>query len=288
VHTHTSKAGVLGRLAAATCGVPVRVHTFHGHFLYGFFPSWKTKAYTQIERALALTSHRLVAIGEQVREEMLAARIGARKKYVVMAPGARIKPLPDRQRARKELGLPPDGPVVAYVGRVTKTKRPDLLAEVARIVRRSNPDVRFAVCGGGDLLGELKRTADETGMHLLGWRGDVETVFAAADIVLSTSANEGMPVSLMEAGMAGLPVVATRVGSVAEVVTDGVTGLLAAPDADQLAAHVLTLLGDDQARRRMGEAAKAKTLEEFSRERMVARTAELYESLVPFSAHVDL
>ncbi len=142
---------------------------------------------------------------------------------------------------------------MAYVGRVTRIKRPDRFLAVAREVHRSLPTARFLVCGNGDLHGDLEKATDlRDSLHLLGWRADVETVYAAADMVLLTSDNEGMPVSLIEAGLAGVPTVAANVGSVAEVVQDGQTGLLARPDADELTRHTIRLLRDDRLRHRMG------------------------------------
>jgi hypothetical protein len=151
----------------------------------------------------------------------------------VVPPGTELGAPPDRTSARLALGVPGGDPVVAFVGRLTGVKRPDRLVEVARELRRLVPGVRFVICGSGDAAGTVTAAVPEFGgaMRMVGWRRDVETVYAAADLVLLTSDNEGMPVSLIEAGLSGVPVVATRVGSVAEVVHDGVTGLLAPCDA---------------------------------------------------------
>ncbi len=169
---------------------------------------------------------------------------------------------------------------MAYVGRVTRIKRPDRFLAVAREVRRAVPTTRFLVCGDGDLRDDLESAADlRDSLHLLGWRADVETVYAAADVVLLTSDNEGMPVSLIEAGMAGVPAVATNVGSVAEVLRDGTTGLLASTDVDELTRHTVTLLRDDGLRRRMGEQARIWTARQFGAERLVRETHDLYASI---------
>jgi glycosyltransferase involved in cell wall biosynthesis len=176
------------------------------------------------------------------------------------------------------LGLPERGPVIAYVGRITGIKRPDRFVEVVRAVRASIPEATFVVCGDGDLLSDLiEATADLNGaVSVLGWRADVETVYAAADITLLTSDNEGMPVSLIESGLAGVPAVATNVGSVAEVVVDGETGLLAGCDAHELAAHVIRLLRDPALRVAMGTRARAVAADRFAEQRLVADTCELY------------
>ena len=279
VHTHTAKAGTLGRMAAELAGVPARVHTFHGHLLHGYFPPPATRLVAAAERTLARRTERLVAVGEQVREDLVAARVGRAAQYAVVPPGTRLGPLPDRHAARRELGLSPDGPVVAYVGRLTRIKRPDRLVAVARQVIAAVPDAQFAVCGHGDLAGEVAGAGLGRSLALLGWRADVEAVYAAADLVLLTSDNEGMPVSLIEAGLAGLPAVATAVGSVPEVVADGQTGLLTACDARQLAQGVIALLGDGAMRRRLGANASARTRARFGPERLVQDIERLYEAI---------
>jgi glycosyltransferase involved in cell wall biosynthesis len=281
VHTHTAKAGLLGRTAAMLARVPARVHTYHGHLPYGSSSPAKTRLVVTTERMSARVCDRLVAVGTRVRDDLVAAGVGRLDQYVVVPPGAALGPLPDRAFARARLGVSGDGPVVAYVGRLTRIKRPDRLAGVARELRRRVPGVRFVVCGGGDATAEVEAAAEASGgsIRLLGWRPDVETVYAAADLVLLTSDDEGMPVSLIEAGLAGLPVVATRVGSVAEVVRDGVTGLLAACDEAELAAQAARLLLDDPMRREMGRRAYAWATQRFGPERLVSDVAGIYASI---------
>ncbi|NJC70270.1 glycosyltransferase family 4 protein [Planosporangium thailandense] len=278
VHTHTAKAGTLGRVAASIARVPARVHTFHGHLLHGYFSPAVTRMVVRTERALARRTDRLVAVGSQVRDDLLAAGIGRPDQYVVVPPGTVLPPAPPREQARAELGLPADGPVIAYVGRITGIKRPDRFVEVVRTVRASIPEATFAVCGEGDLLGDLVEATADLGdtVRILGWRGDVETVYAASDVTLLTSDNEGMPVSLIESGLAGVPAVATNVGSVAEVVVDGETGLLAGCDGEQLATQVIRLLTDDDLRLLMSKQAREVTVDRFAAQRLVADTDGLY------------
>ncbi|MEU7458707.1 glycosyltransferase [Streptosporangium roseum] len=282
VHTRTAKAGALGRTAARLAGTgAARIHVFHGHLLHGYFSPPKRHLYVQSERLLATMSDRLVTVGSRVREDLLAARIGRPEQYVVIPPGVRLGGVPDRRTARAALGLPMDAPVVAYVGRLTQVKRPDRFVEVAHSVLRSVPGCHFVVCGGGELSPEVERSIGPAhrSFHLMGWRRDVETVYAAADVVLLTSDNEGMPLTLIEAGMAGVPAVATRVGSVAEVVRDGHTGLLTGPDAGELAAQTIRLLCDPLLARQLGDAARRWTTASFGVERLVSDTETLYRSL---------
>lgn len=282
VHTRTAKAGALGRAAAGLARVgSARVHVFHGHLLHGYFSPARRRIYVQAERFLAPMSDRLVTVGDRVRDDLLAAGIGRPEQYTVIPPGVRLGPVPTREAARDALGLPPDAPVVAYVGRLTRVKRPDRFLAVAGEVLRSLPDCRFVVCGGGELRKDVEQDIGpmRDSVRLLGWRRDVETVYAAADVVLLTSENEGTPLSLIEAGMAATPVVSTRVGSVDEVVRDGHTGLLATTDAGELAAHTVRLLSDRALAHRMGESARRWTTASFGVERLVADTEALYRSL---------
>jgi glycosyltransferase involved in cell wall biosynthesis len=281
VHTHTAKAGTLGRIAAVLGRVPARVHTFHGHLLHGYFPPAKTAAVVRTERTLARLTDRLVAVGAQVRDDLLAAGVGRPDQYAVVPPGVSLPPAPDRDAARRVLGLSGGGPVVAFVGRVTGIKRPDRMLAVAREVCATVPDARFLVCGEGDLLPATvaQATADRLDVTFIPWRADVEVLYAAADLVLLTSDNEGMPVCLIEAGLCGRPVVATDVGGVAEVVAHGETGLLAGRDVPALSRCVTALLADRAERERMGRAARPRTAARFGSDRLVADTERLYTGI---------
>lgn len=278
VHTHTAKAGVLGRLAARSCRVPAVVHTFHGHLLHGYFSPAVTRGVVQVERTLARTSTRLVAVGDQVRDDLLAAGIGRPQQYVVVPPGIALPPTPDRASARASLGLPPDAPVAVLVARLTTIKRPERFLQVAARLADRHPEAIFAVVGEGDLLPTLQASAPGN-VRFLGWRSDVETVYAASDLAVLTSDNEGMPVSLIEAALCGVPAVATSVGSVAEVVLDGRSGWLAPPDVEALAAAVDRALSDPAALRAAGVSAHEHASAAFGRARLVADTERLYEQV---------
>ncbi|MCU1487009.1 MAG: glycosyltransferase family 1 protein, partial [Actinomycetia bacterium] len=278
VHTHTAKAGVLGRVAAKLTRVPVTVHTFHGHLLTGYFGGAGQRAVVATERTLARRTTALVAVGAQVRDDLVAAGIGRADQYTVVPPGVTVEAR-DPGPARAALGVPEGVPVVAFVARLTAIKRPERVVAVARRVLEVHPDARFVVAGEGPLLEDLKAAAAPFGDRFvfLGWRPDVDVVYAAADLALLTSANEGMPVSLIEAAAAGRPVVSTRVGSVAEVVVDGETGVLVDQDVDALAEAVLGLLADGDRRRAMGVAAAAWAAERFGTQRLVDDISGLYE-----------
>lgn len=278
VHTHTAKAGVLGRVAARAAGVPALVHTFHGHLLHGYFSPAVTRGVVQVERTLARTTTRLVAVGKRVRDDLLEAGIGRLSQYAVVPPGIALPEAPSREASRVILDLPQNVPVVVLVARLTRIKRPERFLDIARLLADRHPTAIFAVVGEGELLPVLREQAGPN-VRFLGWRADVEVVYAASDLVVLTSDNEGMPVSLIEAALCGVPAVATRVGSVAEVVIDGESGLLGAAEADDLAQLVDQMLSDTELRSQFAARAMSHGTASFSRARLVADTEALYEHI---------
>lgn len=281
VHTHTAKAGALGRVAAWAGGAAT-VHTFHGHLLRGYFSAPVAAGVRGVESLLARRTTRLVAVGRRVRDELLAAGVGRPEQYHVVAPGLSLGAVPTRVEARRILGLPDGELVVAYVARLTEVKRPDRFVAVARRLGEHRHDIRFVVAGDGRLLDSVRRTGQRLGdrLRLLGWVADIETVYAAADLVLLTSDNEGMPVSLIEAAMAGVPAVTTAAGSAEEVVEHGVTGLVTSTDVDDIAAACARLLDDDELRARMGPAAAERAERLFSAPRLVSEMEALYRQVM--------
>lgn len=283
VHTHTAKAGAIGRVAVKLSGSRAKViHTYHGHLLHGYFNAAKTQAVIQTERILSHLSTRLVTVGQSTRDDLLAAGIGRPQQYSVIPPGLRIGELPTKRHARHILGLPESGPTISFIGRVTKIKRPDRFLDVASRVGRERPDAHFVVVGDGELLPELRREAQHTikSCHFLGTQSDIETCLAASDAVVLTSDNEGTPISLIEAGMAGLPVVASDVGSVREVVEDGVTGWLASPTTTAISEALLELLRDRNEAERRGRSAQQFTQAKFGYSRFIQNYQGLYEEII--------
>ena len=288
VHTHTAKAGLLGRIAAATCRVPVRVHTFHGHVLHGYFNKWVTRIIRIVEGLLARQTSALVTVGNQVRDDLIRAGIGRANQYVVIPPGVALGALPDQVAARDDLGLPMKQPVVLFVGRLTSIKRPDRLIEAIDLVLKRRPDVILAIAGEGDLLEETRVLAEPLGpsVRFLGWRRDITCLYAAADCMVLTSDNEGMPVTLIEAAMAGVPSVTTDVGSAQEVVLNEVTGIVVESSASAIADGLIRLL-DGDLRDKMGTAARARAESEFGTQRLVADHEALYERLLVSDGSAD-
>jgi len=283
IHTHTAKAGVVGRLAALTSRQKAHlVHTFHGHLLNGYFSPAKTRVVIEVERRLAKRTQALVSVGEKVRDDLLKAGIGTPDKYRVIPPGLVLPTPPSQADARAALGLTGDAFTVAFIGRITDIKRPDRFLDVVRSIQQQTPDVNFIVAGAGNLEPEMRERVmrENLPVTLLGWRTDVETVLAASDALILTSDNEGTPLSLIQAGMAGLPVVSTNVGSVREIVIGGETGLLCSLDVDELSASLLKLINNPGQARAMGAKGKAFTDANFGVSRFVREHENLYVSLL--------
>jgi glycosyltransferase involved in cell wall biosynthesis len=282
VHTHTAKAGVLGRVAAVVARVPYRVHTFHGHVLHGYFSPRATKAIIYIERVLARRTDVLAAVGSKVRDDLLAAKIGRPEQYRVVPPGVEITAGCSRAEARQTFDLPPDAPIILFVGRLTRIKRPDRLIDAMSLVLAKRPKTILAIAGEGDLYDETKRLAEPLGtsVRFLGWQSNLSNVYPLADLVVLTSDNEGMPVTLIEASMLGIPCVTTDVGSAREVVVDGSTGRVVGVNSRDVADALLELLGDPKRLTNFGAAARRHAEENFSSARLVADYANIYHQLV--------
>jgi glycosyltransferase involved in cell wall biosynthesis len=283
IHTHTAKAGFLGRIASLVSLQPsIRVHTFHGHLLNGYFGAFKRRLVIIAEKVLAMFTDELLAVGDKVRQDLLAVGIGNSKKFGLMPPGLEIGELPNKEDSQESYGLSTTTLQCAFIGRVTQIKRPDRFLDVVSEIKKRGVDLDFFMAGDGELLeGCRERIVGENlSVKVLGWQSDIEKVLSAADLVVLTSDNEGTPLSLIQAGMAGLSVVTTRVGSVPEVVLDGTTGIIAGLDVQEIADALEKLANSSDLRGQMGAAAKEFTLANFGVERLVHDHQELYKKLL--------
>jgi glycosyltransferase involved in cell wall biosynthesis len=273
IHTHTFKAGYVTRMKKQS--IPV-IHTFHGHLLDDpEFSGFKSKVIIKLERILAKKSAKLVTVGRRVSEELLEQRIGHRTQFVNIPPGVVAVDVTPKEQAFKNLNLEDDGkPLVGWIARVTGVKNPMRALEVADAL----PDTRFVMVGGGDLLDQVKAAAPAN-VSVIGW-AEAADLFGATDIILSTSENEGMPVALIEAQLAGKPVVATDVGSVSEVILNHETGIVTNKNAGSIASAVESLVLDKTTREEMGRLAIARAQALFSVDRMINAHIELYKSIV--------
>jgi glycosyltransferase involved in cell wall biosynthesis len=290
VHTHTAKAGFVGRLAAlaAVRPRPAIVHTYHGHVLEGYFGPTTERAYRSIEALLARRSDCLIGVSQATVDDLVRLGVAPSTKFRVVPLGLDLEPfarveVAERSRLRAELGIGEDEVVATFVGRVVPIKRVDLLLRAAALARRRVP-LRLLVVGDGELRPRLEAQARELGIadvvSFLGYRRDLPAIATASDVAVLTSANEGTPVSLIEAAAVGRPAVATDVGGVAEVVTPETGLLVPSNDAEAFAAALVGLASDPELRARLGAGARERALRRYSASRLVADIEGLYEELV--------
>jgi glycosyltransferase involved in cell wall biosynthesis len=298
VHTHMAKAGALGRIAAAiynrTTGraAPARiVHTYHGHVLDGYFRSSAASFFTWTERRLAGVTDAIVAISPRIRMQLLEEfHVGRPDQYRIVPLGFDLSELVavtdrDRVDARRTLDVPADAHVVTTVGRLTAIKHHRLFLDVAQRVVRNDPRALFLIAGDGELRPELEAHARALGImdrvRFLGWRRDLAVLYAATDVFLLTSRNEGTPVALIEGLAAAVPGVSTDVGGVRDVIVSDQVGLLApSGDTEALACQVSALLADPDRARRMGAKGRETTVARYHIDRLVHDIAALYRELV--------
>ena len=288
VHTHTAKAGTLGRIAAILAGVPCRVHTFHGHVFCGYFGRLKTNICILIERLLARFTDKIIVISPlQYRELCHEIRIAPPGKFSVISLGFDLTPFLNAAIHRgglcHELGISSDILLVGIIGRLTTIKNHALFLRSAARVSAKIPHVQFLIVGEGELAVSLKELV--IGLHLqekaifLGWRVDMSFIYADLDLVVLTSLNEGTPVCVIEAMASAKAVVATAVGGVADLVDDGHTGYLV-PSGDEagFSGAMIDLLLHAEKRQTFGRCGREKVREQFTKERLLADMDDLYTS----------
>ncbi len=253
VHTHTAKAGFAGRLAAKLAGVPLIFHTYHGHVFHSYFGAAKTRFYIALERFGAALSTRIIAVSPNLRREIGEVyRIAPPRKVALVVPGYDLSALRDVRRPfgdfRARFGIPAEAPLVGIVGRLVPIKHHALFLSAMAQVARAIPQARFAVVGDGELRAELEAQARALGMAeaviFTGWQGDLAAIYGALDCLVLCSKNEGLPSAVIEALVTGVPVVATAVGGVVDMLADGRGALVPPNDARALAEATLNVLRD--------------------------------------------
>lgn len=288
VHTHSSKAGILGRWAAWWEGVSVIVHTFHG---FGFHEGQSPPirwAFEAAERVTGRITHAFIMVSRANMEKARRLGIASIDRMTLIRSGIPIREFQeveeDREGIRASLGVGPDEPVVTMVACLKPQKAPLDFVEVARRVVAHEPKARFLLAGDGILRGAVEEAVASAGLGksllLLGWRRDIPRLLRASDVLVLTSRWEGLPRVLPQAMACGLPVVATSVDGSPEAVEDGVNGYLVPPGrVGVMAQRVLALLRDPGLRQRMGAEGRARVAE-FDIEQMVVQQQELYVRLI--------
>jgi glycosyltransferase involved in cell wall biosynthesis len=293
LHTHTAKAGTVGRVAALLAGrarPPIVVHTFHGHVLRGYFGPVRSRLFLLLERWLARHTTTLIAVSPQVRDDLVALGVAAPEKFTVVRLGIELEErvgaeADGRDETRRYLGIPPDRFAVGWVGRMTAVKRTDDVLDGFKRLRAQGVDAMLCLVGDGPDRAGLERRAHELGIIkdtlFLGYQEDVGPLYAAFDALVLPSGNEGTPVSVIEALAAGTPVVATRVGGVPDVVRDGEDGFLVElGESEEFAERLAELARDPALRERLGAAGRARVLPRYAVERLVDDIDRLYRALL--------
>lgn len=299
VHTHASKAGALGRLAAIHEKVPVIIHTFHGHVFHSYFGTFKTSVFKLIERYLAKRSSAIIAISEEQKRELTATHLicDPEKTHVIplgfdldrFAQNKEIK----RKAFRTKWGIRENEIVVSIVGRLVPVKNHRMFLDaIAQLLNEEGLKFRALIVGDGELRSELEQYASEkkipfsresgsAALIFTSWIKEVDEVLAASDIIALTSWNEGTPVSLIEAHAASCPVVTTNVGGVESIVKHGETGFLCTSgDTNAFRLHLKTLITDEKQRMQMADAASSRVMSKFHYNRLVQDMRGLYAQLL--------
>jgi glycosyltransferase involved in cell wall biosynthesis len=283
IHTHHSKAGLVGRSAAILAGVP-RVHTFHGHVFEGYFGRRTSSAIVATERLLARSTSQLIALSERQRADLVARGIAREERIRIVPLGLDLERFAegDQGSARAALAVDPAAYAIVMLGRLVPIKRVDRLLRIVAAVVRERPETRLYVVGDGSereaLIGLAGTLGIAARVEFRGWSGDPAGWYAAADVVALSSDNEGTPLTLIEAAAAGRPVVATAVGGVLDIVSDGVTGFVVDPsDEEAFGRRLLELAVDPGLRARMARAAVS-TAGRFSAARLVDDLEEVYST----------
>ncbi len=293
VHTHTSKAGILGRLAAWLARVPIIVHTPHGHVFYGHFSHSLSRLFLWLERLLGRMTHQQIALTPKEGNDYLQLRVSKPGSISVIHSGVDLNRFQEgknqRYRKRDELGIPRNSLVVGFVGWLLPIKGVNFLVEAMAGVVQKHPRSMLVLVGKGEKEQALRKQAENLPLTnkviFLGWRPDVEEIIPCFDLVALPSLNEGMGRVLVEAMAAGLPIVASQVGGIPDLVKHDKNGLLVPPrDAAALELAISNLFDDEKKRKRMGDAGR-KMCRLYSVEAMATQIDDLYERLLRELAH---
>lgn len=293
VHTHSSKAGILGRVAARAAGVPIVVHTLHGLVFHEYETPWKNALYIALKKMCAPLSDRIISVNQKTLDGALARGIGRKDQHVKIYSGMDLEPFLGAARdlpageAKRRAGLPEGARVVGKVARLFPLKGHDLFLDMAARVARADPQAHFLLVGGGILRESLEARAKELGiLDRVRFTGlvrpdEVPALMQAMDVVAHTSLREGIARVIPQAGAMLKPVVTWDLDGAPEVISDGISGyLLPAEDVDSMAARVVELLASKAKCSAMASALRTFALENYPADVMVRRINAVYEELL--------
>lgn len=288
IHTHTAKAGAIGRCAAIFCGVKVKVHTFHGHIFDGYFSPVKARVFLWIERMLAVFTDKLIMVSDRVKYEIVTKlKVTGKSKAALIPLGLELDDFLSVQDPvngfKKRFNLKESSIAVGIVGRLVPIKNHRLFIDSAKDIIDNNPgsDVKFFIVGDGQERGFLEKYVRglslEDRIIFTGWMRDLAYVYAGLDIVALTSLNEGTPVSLIEAMASSRPVISTDVGGVGDLIIDGQTGILVkSGKASDFSAALVRLIKDVSLRSMLGRNARAYVKDRYAKDRLINDIKKLY------------
>lgn len=287
VHTHTSKAGILGRWAAFVTGVPIIVHTPHGHVFWGYFNTYITLIYIFLEKLTARITDKIIALTEREKRDHLKYNIAREYKFSVIHSGVDLRKFlnatQNSAEVKAKLGIAKESFVIGTVGRLTHIKGHRYLIEAATKIVSARKNMVFVILGDGELWTSLRMMALNQGINekvlFLGWRSDVAEIISTFDVFVLPSLNEGMGRVLVEAMAIGKPIVASDVGGIPDLIIHGKNGFLVPPaDSEALAMAIMELYRNPTLRINMGQQGKAMSVS-FSVESMIQKIDQLYTDL---------
>lgn len=290
VHTHTAKAGAIGRIAAWLAGVPIIIHTFHGHVFHHYFGRLKTRFFILFERWLSQITTRIIVISDSQKYDIVTRfRISPEKKVITIPLGLELERFllinKDNFNLKNELNIPKKEFLVGIVGRIVPIKNHELLLKAIKLLREQQIPVHLCVVGDGELRDQLNKSVREKNIfdyvHFIGWRLDMEKIYGGMDLLALSSYNEGTPVAIIEAMASQVPVVATAVGGVPDLITDGVTGLLSnSKDACDLAEKIKQILTDSEMKQKILKNARKLVERKYHYRRLIDDIQNFYEKLI--------
>jgi glycosyltransferase involved in cell wall biosynthesis len=289
VHTHTAKAGALGRVAAYLCAVPALIHTPHGHNFYGYFNTFLSRLIIIIEKALAPFTDKIMVLTELEKNDYIRYGVCVEKKLVLIYTGLELEKFSPAiaciAKLRESLGIGSARNTVGFIGRLENIKGPQYFLEAARLVLRERNNTKFILVGEGSLRNCLEKQVEGWGLKdkiiFTGWRDDIPEIMSVLDLLVLPSLNEAVGMVLIEAQSQGIPVVASSVGGIPETVKDQETGILVSPkDINAIARAILTMLDNPQKRQAMSQSAQFWVRNRFKAERMVEQVAATYTQML--------
>ncbi|MBN2089078.1 glycosyltransferase family 4 protein [candidate division KSB1 bacterium] len=289
VNTHTAKAGAVGRIAAWLARVPVIIHTFHGHVFYGYFNKWKTAFYLFLERFLAKISTQIIVISRSQYEDIvLKFKIAPEHKVTLIPLGIELERFLKIKKIdilKKQLNLKPDAYLLAIIGRMVPVKNHLMSLLVLRKLIDENLPVHLLMVGHGELFDEIQLKTKELNLeeyvHFSGWSLDIENTYAGIDALLLTSLNEGTPITLLEAMASGVPVIATAVGGVTDLISDDQSGYLCeVNNIDEMVLKIKKVLFDPGMTQQIIANAKSNVQNRFSYQRLIGEVEDFYSNFI--------